>query len=222
MILSLLFVVATTMMAEIEIGTEYRIKEKSTNLYLNVGGTSANTHGEVYGTYQKKEGEEANVQIFTFSDAGSGKFYLKSNSGEYITSIGEGVGWNVNADPSKDNALALNFVEVGVNEYKIMCYNQSKGADKYFKWEYVGASSKYHAFNDSDAGAVFVLEKVNLQEKDFVSSLYENGTFNAEIYIRLLCVGDYNFYYVGYACGNNKITAFLVDGITGDIIAGKN
>ena len=66
------------------------------------------------------------------------------------------------------------------------------------------------------------LEKVNLQEKDFVSSLYENGTFNAEIYIRLLCVGDYNFYYVGYACGNNKITAFLVDGITGDIIAGKN
>jgi len=65
------------------------------------------------------------------------------------------------------------------------------------------------------------LDKVKTQQKDFISSLTNNGTFNAEIYIRLICEGDYNFYYVGFAQGNNKITAFLVDGITGEIIAGK-
>lgn len=65
------------------------------------------------------------------------------------------------------------------------------------------------------------LEKANSQQQEFVSSLYENGTFKAEIYIRLICEGDYNFYYVGYGQGNNKITAFLLDGITGEILAGK-
>jgi len=66
------------------------------------------------------------------------------------------------------------------------------------------------------------LEKVNKEQSDFVSSLYENGEFKAEIYIRLIVENGYNFYYVGYAQGSNKITAFLIDGVSGEILAGKS
>ena len=163
-------------MAQIEIGTEYRIKEKSTGLYLNVGGASANTHGEVYGS-EKKDGDAANVQIFTFVDAGNGQFYVKSNSGEYITYTGSGTGWNVNADASESNAHALTFEEVGINEFKIKCYNQSKNANKYFKWEYVGASGKYHPFNDADAGAIFVVEQEHLP----VYTVTYNYSYNGNV-----------------------------------------
>ena len=145
-------------MAQIDTNKEYRIKEKASGLYMNVGGTAANTHGEVYGS-ERKDGDAANVQIFKFSDAGNGKYYVKSKSGEYITYTGTGAGWNVNGDPSESNAQALTFESTGVgDEYKIKCYNTSKGGDKYFKWENVGASGKYHPFNDADAGATFVLE----------------------------------------------------------------
>ena len=161
-------------MAQFTAGTEYRIKEKSTGLYLTVGGTAANTHGEVYGA-TKIEGDGKNVQIFTFSDAGNGQFYVKSNSGEYITYTGTGAGWNVNADASESNAHALTFEEVGINEYKIKCYNQSKGANKYFKWENVGASGKYHPFNDADAGATFVVEQENLPEYTVTYNYSYNG-----------------------------------------------
>lgn len=175
MILSLLFVVATTMMAQIKTDTEYRIKEKTTGFYLTVGGTATNQYGEVYGS-SKKDGDAASVQIFTFSDAGNGQFYLKSNSGDYISySGGDGTGWNVNADASESNAHALTFEEVGVNEFKIKCYNQSKGDNKYFKWEYVGASGKYHPFNDADAGATFVVEQENLPEYTVIYAYSYNG-----------------------------------------------
>ena len=161
-------------MAQIEIGTEYRIKEKSTGKFLTVGGTAANTHGEVYGS--NKVGEDgSDQQIFTFSDAGNGQYYVKSNSGEYISYTGAGAGWNVNADPSESNAQALTFEEVGVNEFKIKCYNQSKGANKYFKWEYVGASGNYHPFNDADAGAIFVVEKARAQVFAVVYNYQYNG-----------------------------------------------
>ncbi len=145
-------------MAQFESDREYRIKEKSTNQYLTVGGTSENSYGEVYGS-SKKEGDAAAVQIFTFIDAGDGQYKLKSKSGEYISyGTDNGVGWNVNADTDESNAHLLTFEEVGVNEFKIKAYNQAKNAIKYFKWEYVGASSKYHPFNDADNGATFVVE----------------------------------------------------------------
>ena len=162
-------------MAQFTAGTEYRIKEKSTGLYLTVGGTAANTHGEVYGA-TKIEGNGEGVQIFTFEDAGSGQFYVKSNSGEYISYQGAGAGWNVNADPDVANAHALTFENVGINEFKIKCYNQSKTANKYFKWENVGASGKYHPFNDSDNGATFVVEQENLPEYTVIYNYTYNGT----------------------------------------------
>ena len=162
-------------MAQFTADTEYRIKEKSTGLYLTVGGTAANTHGEVYGA-TKIEGNGEGVQIFTFEDAGNGQFYVKSNSGEYISYQGAGAGWNVNADPDVANAHALTFENVGINEFKIKCYNQSKGGNRYFKWENVGASGKYHPFNDSDAGATFVVELKNLPEYTVIYNYTYNGT----------------------------------------------
>ena len=150
--------IAIGAMAEIQVGTKYRIKEKDSGKYMSVGGTAQNTHGEVYGA---ENNEDDPNQIFTFVDAGDGKFYLKSKSDEYITYTGTGAGWNVNSDPSESNAHALIFEpQTEANEYKIKCYNEAKNADKYFKWEYVGASGNYHPFNDSDAGAIFVLEEI--------------------------------------------------------------
>ena len=66
------------------------------------------------------------------------------------------------------------------------------------------------------------LKSVESKEKDFINSLYDNNVFKCEIYIRLLAEGDYNFYYVGFASGNGKITAYLLDACNGKIIAGKN
>ena len=163
-------------MAQFTADTEYRIKEKNTGLYLTVGGAAANTHGEVYGA-TKIEGDGENVQIFTFVNAGNGQYYVKSNSGEYISYSGAGQGWNVNADSDVANAHALTFEEVGVNEFKIKCYNQSKGANKYFKWENVGASGKYHPFNDSDNGATFVVEQENLP----VYTVKYNYSYNGNV-----------------------------------------
>ena len=163
-------------MAQFTADTEYRIKEKSTGLYLTVGGTAGNAYGEVYGA-TKIEGDGEDVQIFTFVDAGDGKYYVKSNSGEFITYTGTGAGWNVNADADESNAHALAFEEVGINEFKIKCYNESKGADKYFKWESVGASGKYHPFNDSDNGATFVVEQEDLP----VYTVTYNYSYNGNV-----------------------------------------
>ena len=164
-------------MAQFEIGTEYRIKEKSTGLYLTVGGSSANTHGEVHGA--AKVGDVgSDQQIFTFSDAGNSQYYVKSNSGEYISYTGDGAGWNVNADPSENYAHALIFEETAtVGEFKIKCYNQSKKTNCYFKWENVGASGKYHPFNDaaSGAAATFIVEKARAEVFEIVYNYQYNG-----------------------------------------------
>ena len=66
------------------------------------------------------------------------------------------------------------------------------------------------------------LDKVLTEKKDFISSISTNGELKAEIYIRLLVENDCNFYYIGFGQGSNKITAFLLDGKTGEIIAGKD
>ncbi len=60
------------------------------------------------------------------------------------------------------------------------------------------------------------------KEKDFINSISSNGKLNAEIYVRLIAENDNNFYYVGFGQGSNKLTAFLLDGKTGEIIAGKS
>lgn len=57
-------------------------------------------------------------------------------------------------------------------------------------------------------------------DKALFDSLTQNRIFNAEIYVRLLH-DDGCFYYVGICDRNKKITAFLIDGEKGKIIATK-
>ena len=57
-------------------------------------------------------------------------------------------------------------------------------------------------------------------EKELFENMTVNGVFDGEIYVRLL-YDDGCYYYVG-VCGKDKnITAFLVDGEKGKIIAKK-
>ena len=165
-------------MAQFEAGTEYRIKEKSTGKYLSVGGTADNQYGEVYGADKIEDDAK---QIFTFEAANESTYYVKSKSEEYISYQGTGAGWNVNADPSITNAHELTFEETANNgEFKIKGYNTSKGANKYFKWEYVGASGKYHPFNDDDAGATFIVEKVaaEVEPENRTDYVHNEGRMN--------------------------------------------
>ena len=151
---------AVGVMAQIDTKKEYRIKSKSVSNYLTIGEASSNQYGQVYGA-DKSENQD---QIFKFVDAGSGQYYVKSISGKYFSYYGTDAapkaGWNVNYTTVEDKAFALTFESAGENVYKIKCYNADKNAYKYFKYEYVGASGKYHPFCDADAGALWELEQV--------------------------------------------------------------
>ena len=141
--------------AQIDTKKEYRIKSKDDGKYLTIGESNANTHGHVYGDVMDVDNLD---QIFTFIEAGEGQYYLKSATGKYFSYYGTGQGWNVNYSASESQALAMTFESAGENLYTIKCYNASKFAYKYFKYEYVGASGKSHPFCDADAGAIWELE----------------------------------------------------------------
>ncbi len=147
---------AVGVMAQIDTKKEYRIKSKDDGKYLTIGTSNHHQYGHVYADAKSENLD----QIFKFIEAGSGQYYLKSLAGKYFSYYGEGQGWNVNYATSEDQALAMTFESAGENVYKIKCYNVSKGANKYFKYEYVGASGKYHPFCDADAGALWELEQV--------------------------------------------------------------
>lgn len=85
--------------------------------------------------------------------------------------------------------------------------------------EQIECTSKLNADTISPLTA---LNKVIEEKKDFISSISTKDGLQAEIYIRLLVENDQNFFYVGFGQGSNKITAFLLDGKNGEIIAGKN
>ena len=65
------------------------------------------------------------------------------------------------------------------------------------------------------------LSSISKEKPSFIKNLYQDGKIKAEVYIRLLVEEDLNFYYVGFATGNGQIDAFLLDGESGKIIAGK-
>lgn len=46
----------------------------------------------------------------------------------------------------------------------------------------------------------------------------ENG-FNAEMYMRVFIKNDSPYWYVGVASGNGKLKAFLIDGVSGELLA---
>jgi hypothetical protein len=47
----------------------------------------------------------------------------------------------------------------------------------------------------------------------------QDGIFNAEIYLRVLVKDGKPFWYVGIASGGDNLKAFLIDGISGEILA---
>ena len=154
---------AMTAFAQIDTSKEYRLKYTAgtQELYMNIGTSSANTHGHV----NVVAFAEDDSQIFTFISNGDETYKLKSKSGSYL----QGHAWNVNATTSEADAMSLTFEAVSIEnlEYKIKWYNPSKGANKYFKVEAVAADGYvYHPFGDADAGAVFQLVEVTTVEPE--------------------------------------------------------
>lgn len=65
--------------------------------------------------------------------------------------------------------------------------------------------------------ALSCLEK---NQKTLIDSYYDqNGNFTAEIHLRVLLKDDKPYYYVGLASANGNLKAFLLDGITGEVLA---
>ncbi len=50
----------------------------------------------------------------------------------------------------------------------------------------------------------------------------ENGNFCAEIYARIIFKDEKPFWYIGFASGNNRIKALLLDGVTGEVLATRD
>ena len=159
---------AMTAFAQVDTGKAYRIKSKSVGNYLTIGESNANTHGHVHGAALDESNQN---QVFNFIavEGQASTYYVQSVSGKYISYEGAGAGWNVNANSDAAMAHALTFeAAADVNEFYISCWNQSKGGTKYFKYENVSASGKYHPFNDADKSAaeVWVLEAVETETPD--------------------------------------------------------
>ncbi|MBQ1253959.1 MAG: hypothetical protein IIY05_06410, partial [Alistipes sp.] len=156
---------AMTAFAQVDTGKAYRIKSKSVGNYLTIGESNANTHGHVHGAALDESNQNQVFNFIAVEDQAS-TYYVQSVSGKYISYEGAGAGWNVNANSDAAMAHALTFeAAADDNEFYISCWNQSKGGTKYFKYENVGASGKYHPFNDADKGAaeVWVLEAVETE-----------------------------------------------------------
>ncbi|MBQ8695509.1 MAG: Ig-like domain-containing protein [Bacteroidaceae bacterium] len=154
--------------AGIEVGKHYRIKSTSNGDYLTIGDTNENRYGHVHGAAL----DEANDnQVFTFIavEGQENTYYVQSVAGKYFSYEGTGAGWNVNGtdDATKAHALTFEAAE-GELQYLIKCYNASKSDYKYFKYEYVNASGKYHPFNDADLdkAEVWTLEEVAVVEPE--------------------------------------------------------
>ncbi len=154
--------------AGIEVGKHYRIKSTSNGDYLTIGDTNENQYGHVHGAAL----DEANDnQVFTFIavEGQENTYYVQSVAGKYFSYEGTGAGWNVNGtdDATKAHALTFEAAE-GELQYLIKCYNAAKSDYKYFKYEYVNASGKYHPFNDADLdkAEVWTLEEVAVVEPE--------------------------------------------------------
>ena len=86
-----------------------------------------------------------------------------------------------------------------------------------------GESKEYSAVSVLYDGVITCEDAVKCaieHDSDLFKSLTQKDVFLAEIYVRLL-YDDGCYYYVGVCDRNKKITAFLVDGERGTIIATK-
>ncbi len=57
------------------------------------------------------------------------------------------------------------------------------------------------------------------EQPTLINSFKSDNSFNAELYLRIIVKNSHPYWYVGLASGNEKLKAFLVDGISGEILA---
>ena len=62
--------------------------------------------------------------------------------------------------------------------------------------------------------------KILLKEQPtLINSLISDGIFNAELHLRIIVKNSHPYWYVGIASESDRLKAFLVDGISGEILA---
>ncbi|MBO5889014.1 MAG: hypothetical protein J6Q58_02615, partial [Clostridia bacterium] len=67
-----------------------------------------------------------------------------------------------------------------------------------------------------------VLESVRKNDSQIVKELFNNTNVSTEIHIRIISDKNKNYYYVGLSEKSGKTHAYLVDGITGEVLAKKS
>ena len=129
-------------MAQIDTSKQYRLKEKSTGLYLAIENYDQHPSGTKGGVCLSSEGE-----CFTFEAAG-GNYYLKSSDNYYIKCQS----WNVDVNATDKSELI--FTENN-GEYYIQ-----KNANQYFKVQNVGGT--YYPFCDASEAqkTAWILEEL--------------------------------------------------------------
>lgn len=67
-----------------------------------------------------------------------------------------------------------------------------------------------------------VLDSVRKYDSNTVKELFDNTNVSTEIHIRLISDKNKNYYYVGFSEKSGKIYAYLVDGVSGEVLAKKS
>ena len=63
------------------------------------------------------------------------------------------------------------------------------------------------------------LNSLKNSEPSLIKNLFETTNICTEIHIRLIAEGDKNYYYIGLVDKDGKIKAFLIDGLSGEVLA---
>lgn len=92
----------------------------------------------------------------------------------------------------------------------VLCYDQKEVC--------LTASSR---LNENTISYSKALDSVTPKADDFFKEHTKNGILKAEIIIRLLCEQNKNYYYVGLVCEEGLKRSYLVDGISGEVVAEK-
>lgn len=87
------------------------------------------------------------------------------------------------------------------------------------KTEIISVVSK---LNENTVEYMTALKTAAAKAKDFIKENTRNGVLKAEIYLRLICENDRNYYYVGFATAEGLKKAYLIDGESGAVLAEKD
>ena len=171
MILSLLFAVATTMMAQFESGKYYRIKDTASGNYLNVANNDTHATGPNGGVNVITFDASSKNMVFTAEASGDG-YKLKTKTGYYLN----GHEWNVDANSTTDG-MELLFEQV-TDGYKIKWISTASkylGQTKYFKVEPVDGIIYPFCDASSDNAATWAIEEVEVN-----AYAYNTGNINRD------------------------------------------